>query len=62
MLRGEFVVDTIEEYKKLKAFLLSTPFTVNIDNIDVFCIETNRTHFFTIRELDENLYTYYEEY
>ena len=62
MLRGEFVVDTVEEYKKLKTYLLSTTFTINIDNIDVYCIETNRTHFFTTRELAENLYTYYEEH
>ena len=60
MLRGEFVVDTLEEYKELKTFLLSTPFTVDIDNIDVFCIETNRTYFFTKNELGENLYIYYE--
>ena len=60
MIRVEYVVDTKEEFEKLKEYLEQTTCRIEFHSLDVFCLEEGKTHFFTHRKLEDNVFVYYE--
>ena len=61
MIRVEYVVDTKEEFEKLKEYLQQTISRLEVSSLDVYCVEEQKTHFFTHSKLDKDTLVYYEE-
>lgn len=60
MTRFEIVVDTLGEYWGLKDKLQSSVTNIKSDDVSVYVMEDQTTHFFDMRELEEGKYVYYE--
>ena len=61
MIRAEFVVDTKEELDDLSEYITNSVFKLDIESIDMFCLENNESRYYVQRKLEENKYTYYEQ-